>query len=112
MEHGRGKVLGDDSGVTGVRIRNTETDEVSDVVCKGYFSAIGHKPNTEVFADALETDEVGYLVADGVKTSILGIYAAGDVRSHLSSGCYGSGYGMCSGIGSRAIFRGSIALNV
>lgn len=77
------EVLGDDSGVTGVRIRNTETDEVSDVVCKGYFSAIGHKPNTEVFADALETDEVGYLVADGVKTSIPGIYAAGDVADRI-----------------------------
>ena len=77
------EVLGDDCGVTGVRIRNKETDEVSDVVCKGYFSAIGHKPNTEVFADALETDEVGYLVADGVKTSIPGIYAAGDVADRI-----------------------------
>ena len=75
--------MGDDSGVTGVRIRNTETDEVSDVVCKGYFSAIGHKPNTEVFQGALETDEVGYLIADGVKTSIPGIYAAGDVADRI-----------------------------
>ncbi len=77
------EVLGDDSGVTGVRLRNTETDEVKDVVCKGYFSAIGHKPNTEVFADVLETDEVGYLVADGVKTSLPGIYAAGDVADRI-----------------------------
>ena len=77
------EVLGDDSGVTGVRIRNTDTDEVSDVVCKGYFSAIGHKPNTEVFADALETDEVGYLVADGVKTTLPGVYAAGDVADRI-----------------------------
>ena len=77
------EVLGDESGVTGVRIRNTDTDEVSDVVCKGYFSAIGHKPNTEVFADALETDEVGYLVADGVKTTLPGVYAAGDVADRI-----------------------------
>ncbi|OUX38548.1 MAG: thioredoxin-disulfide reductase [Kiritimatiellaceae bacterium TMED266] len=77
------EVLGDDSGVTGVRIRNNERDEVTEVECKGYFSAIGHKPNTEVFADILETDEVGYLVADGVKTSIPGVYAAGDVADRI-----------------------------
>ena len=77
------EVLGDNSGVTGVRIRNTETNEISDVDCKGYFSAIGHKPNTEVFKGVLETDEVGYLIADGVKTSIPGIYAAGDVADRV-----------------------------
>ena len=77
------EVLGDDSGVTGVRIRNTQREEVFVVECKGYFSAIGHKPNTEVFANTLETDEVGYLVADGVKTSIPGVYAAGDVADRI-----------------------------
>ena len=77
------EVLGDDSGVTGVRIRNTQREEVFEVECKGYFSAIGHKPNTEVFANTLETDEVGYLVADGVKTSIPGVYAAGDVADRI-----------------------------
>ena len=69
--------------VTGVRIRNTQREEVFEVECKGYFSAIGHKPNTEVFANTLETDEVGYLVADGVKTSIPGVYAAGDVADRI-----------------------------
>ena len=77
------EVLGDETGVVGVRIRNTETDEVREIECKGYFAAIGHKPNTDVFQGALETDEVGYLIADGVKTSIPGIYAAGDVADRI-----------------------------
>lgn len=77
------EVLGDETGVVGVRIRNTDTDEVREIECKGYFAAIGHKPNTEVFQGALETDEVGYLIADGVKTSIPGIYAAGDVADRI-----------------------------
>ena len=77
------EVLGDEGGVTGVRIRNTETDEVKELDCKGYFSAIGHKPNTEVFVTTLKTDEVGYLVADGVKTSLPGVYAAGDVADRI-----------------------------
>lgn len=77
------EVLGDESGVIGVRLRNRENDEVSEVECKGYFSAIGHKPNTEVFTGMLETDEVGYLVADGVKTSLAGVYAAGDVADRI-----------------------------
>lgn len=77
------EVLGDETGVVGVRIRNTDTDEVREIECKGYFAAIGHKPNTEVFQGALETDEVGYLIAEGVKTSIPGIYAAGDVADRI-----------------------------
>ncbi len=77
------EVLGDDSGVIGVRIRNTETNKISELSCEGYFSAIGHKPNTEVFTKFLKTDDVGYLIADGVKTSIAGIYAAGDVADRI-----------------------------
>ncbi len=72
------EIVGDDSGVTGVKIRNVQTDEVTEVPAAGYFSAIGHKPNTEPF-DQLEKDEVGYLIADGVKTKFEGVYAAGDV---------------------------------
>lgn len=77
------EVLGDETGVVGVRIRNTDTNEVREIECKGYFAAIGHKPNTDVFQGALETDEVGYLIAEGVKTSIPGIYAAGDVADRI-----------------------------
>ncbi len=72
------EIVGDDSGVTGVKIRNVKTDEVAEVPASGYFSAIGHKPNTEPF-DQLDKDEVGYLIADGVKTKFEGVYAAGDV---------------------------------
>lgn len=73
------EVLGDDSGVIGVNIRNVNTDAITKIDCTGYFSAIGHKPNTDVFAGQLEMDDVGYLIADGVKTKIEGVYTAGDV---------------------------------
>jgi thioredoxin reductase (NADPH) len=77
------EVLGDDSGVTGIRVKNVKTGDVSEIECKGYFSAIGHKPNTEAFAGQLETDDVGYLITDGVKTKIKGVYAAGDVSDAI-----------------------------
>jgi thioredoxin reductase (NADPH) len=77
------EVLGDDSGVTGIRVKNVKTGEISEIECSGYFSAIGHKPNTEAFADQLETDDVGYLITDGVKTGIKGVYAAGDVSDAI-----------------------------
>lgn len=73
------EILGDDSGVTGVRIKNVKTGETTDIPASGYFSAIGHKPNTDAFVGQLEMDETGYLVADGVKTKHPGVYAAGDV---------------------------------
>jgi len=77
------EVLGDDSGVTGIRVKNVKSGEISEIECSGYFSAIGHKPNTEPFAEQLETDEVGYLITDGVKTKIKGVYAAGDVSDAI-----------------------------
>ena len=77
------EVLDDEMGVIGVKIKNTLTNEISEIECKGYFSAIGHKPNTDIFLKYLETDDVGYLIADGVKTSIPGIYAAGDVADKI-----------------------------
>ena len=73
------EVLGDDTGVTGVRIKNVRTNELSEISCVGYFSAIGHKPNTGAFEGQLEMDSVGYLITDGVKTKIEGVFAAGDV---------------------------------
>ncbi len=66
--------------VTGVRVKNTETNEEREIEVKGYFSAIGHKPNTDPFVGQLEMDEVGYLMADNTKTSIDGVFAAGDVQ--------------------------------
>ncbi|MBN2702976.1 MAG: thioredoxin-disulfide reductase [Pontiellaceae bacterium] len=73
------EILGDDSGVTGVRIKNVKTGELTDIEASGYFSAIGHKPNTDAFVGQLDMTETGYLIADGVKTKVEGVYAAGDV---------------------------------
>jgi thioredoxin reductase (NADPH) len=77
------EIVGDDSGVTGVRIKNVKTDEITEIPASGYFSAIGHKPNTDAFVGELDLDEVGYLIADGVKTKIQGVYAAGDVSDAI-----------------------------
>ena len=81
------EILGDNSGVTGTRLKNTDgTSEVIDV--KGVFIAIGHKPNTDIFKGQLDMDDTGYLktkggTADNVGlTNIEGIWAAGDVKDH------------------------------
>jgi thioredoxin reductase (NADPH) len=73
-------VLGQDV-VTGVRIRNVLTGKVWDLPCDGLFLAIGHRPNTALFTDQLETDGNGYLVTHhGTATSVPGVFAAGDVQ--------------------------------
>jgi thioredoxin reductase (NADPH) len=77
------EILGDDTGVTGVRIKNVKTGAISEIECVGYFSAIGHKPNTDAFVGQLEMDDVGYLIADGVKTKIEGVFTAGDVSDSI-----------------------------
>ncbi len=77
------EVLGDDV-VTGVRLRNVKTDETTDLPLDGFFLSIGHSPNTKVFGGQLETNEKGYLVThDGTKTSVPGVFAAGDVQDHV-----------------------------
>jgi len=79
------EVLGDDEqGVTGVRLLDLKTNETRVVECVGYFAAIGHKPNTDIFAGILDMDENGYLVTEGksTRTKIEGIFAAGDVQDH------------------------------
>lgn len=73
------EILGDETGVTGVRIKNVKTGDRTDIKASGYFSAIGHKPNTDAFVGQLDMTETGYLIADGVKTKVEGVYAAGDV---------------------------------
>lgn len=65
--------------VTGVKVRNVKTGKLSEIECGGYFAAIGHKPNTDAFVGQLDMDSVGYLITNGVKTKIPGVYAAGDV---------------------------------
>lgn len=77
-------VVGDMKYMTGVRIRNRQTGEESTIEAKGLFYAIGHTPNTSLFKDQLELDEVGYIKTKhgSVETSVEGVYAAGDVQDH------------------------------
>ena len=81
FEHNTAEVLGDEGGVTGVRVVSTAGEErVLDIM--GFFLAIGHHPNVEVFKGQLELDEQGYIkVVPGTsKTSVEGVFAAGDVK--------------------------------
>ncbi|PWT96736.1 MAG: thioredoxin-disulfide reductase [Candidatus Melainabacteria bacterium] len=69
--------------VTGIKLRNLKTKEVTLHAADGVFVAIGHKPNTELFRDQIELTENGYIVTNGVKTSVHGVFAAGDVQDEL-----------------------------
>ena len=91
---------GDPPGVTGVRIKNVKTGEVTDMAMHGVFIAIGHTPNTEVFKGQLETDSAGYIVTgpDSTATNVSGVFAAGDVQDRIfrqavtaaGTGCMGA----------------------
>ncbi len=82
------EVLGDKTGVTGMRIKSTADGKTEDIDLKGVFIAIGHKPNTDIFAGQLNM-EGGYIVTEGgrngnaTQTSIAGVFAAGDVQDHI-----------------------------
>ncbi|HRZ24147.1 MAG TPA: thioredoxin-disulfide reductase, partial [Candidatus Contendobacter sp.] len=82
------EVLGDDSGVTGIRARNVKTGATREIPLQGVFIAIGHKPNTDLFAGQLEMNN-GYIQVKGgseggaTSTSIPGVFAAGDVADHV-----------------------------
>jgi thioredoxin reductase (NADPH) len=78
------EVLGDDR-VSGVTVRNLKTDELSELKAEGFFVAIGHDPNTELFRGQIEMDEAGYIVTKGksTETNIPGVFAAGDVQDHV-----------------------------
>lgn len=73
------EILGDDSGVTGARFERN--GEIFDIALDGFFLAIGRVPNTAWLGGQLETDENGYILADGVKTARKGVFVAGDVRN-------------------------------
>jgi thioredoxin reductase (NADPH) len=80
------EVLGNDKdGVTGVRIKDVNTGQTHEIACSGYFAAIGHKPNTDLFKGILDMDEVGYLKTKpgSSYTSIPGVFAAGDVQDRV-----------------------------
>ncbi len=82
------EVLGDDSGVTGMRLKHATTGETKEITLKGVFIAIGHKPNTDIFEGQLEM-EGGYIVTKAGRegnftaTSVPGVFAAGDVQDHI-----------------------------
>ena len=71
-------------GVTGVKFKNLKTGKTSDFKCDGLFIAIGHEPNSKLFADQLDLDPTGYIIThDGPKTNIPGVFACGDVQDHV-----------------------------
>lgn len=76
------EILGDDMGVTGVRLENTRTGDKSELNIHGIFIAIGHDPATKVFKGKVNMDEEGYIITapDSTATNIPGVYAAGDVK--------------------------------
>lgn len=78
------EVLGGD-GVTGARIKNNQTGEESEISATGFFVAIGHKPNTDVFKDFIEMDETGYIkaVPGTGKTNVKGVFVAGDAADKV-----------------------------
>jgi thioredoxin reductase (NADPH) len=82
------EVLGDQSGVTGVRIKNVNDGSTKEIELKGCFIAIGHSPNTEIFKGQLEMKD-GYIITKGghngfaTMTSVPGVFAAGDVQDHV-----------------------------
>jgi len=75
------EIVGDDSGVTGIRLKSTLDASLKELPVHGVFIAIGHKPNTDFVGDQLEMDETGYLITRGksTATSVDGVFAAGDV---------------------------------
>lgn len=87
-DHTLQEIVGDDSGVTGMHIKSVKDDSVDQVALAGVFIAIGHKPNTDLFADQLDMKD-GYLTihsgttGNATTTSVPGVFAAGDVADHI-----------------------------
>jgi thioredoxin reductase (NADPH) len=87
-DHTLDEVLGDNSGVTGMRVKNVKTGALTDKTLQGVFIAIGHKPNTDLFAGQLDMVN-GYIVTrtglegNATATSVPGVFAAGDVQDHV-----------------------------
>lgn len=79
------EVLGDGQVVTGVRTVNRATGEKTEIAATGFFVAIGHKPNTDIFADFLQLDETGYIInkSGTAKTNIAGVFVSGDAADHV-----------------------------
>ena len=79
------EVLGDGQVVTGVRAKNRATGETIEIPATGFFVAIGHKPNTDIFKDYLDLDETGYIknIPGTAKTNVPGVFVGGDAADHV-----------------------------
>ena len=94
------EILGDDSGVTGIRVINNKTGKTSNISVQGFFLAIGHKPNTDIFRGIIDMDETGYIqvLPGSTKTNIPGVFAVGDAADKVyrqavtaaGTGCMGA----------------------
>lgn len=94
------EVLGDDSGVTGVRVVDNKSGAKKEIAIQGFFLAIGHKPNTDIFKEYLDLDETGYIkvLPGSTKTNIEGVFAVGDAADRVyrqavtaaGTGCMGA----------------------
>ena len=85
MNHDTVEILGDGQVVTAVKAKNKTTGDVFDIPATGFFVAIGHKPNTDIFADYLNLDETGYIinVPGTSKTNVNGVFVGGDAADHV-----------------------------
>jgi thioredoxin reductase (NADPH) len=85
MNHDTVEVLGDGQVVTGVKAKNKTTNEDFEIPATGFFVAIGHKPNTDIFAEYITLDETGYIVnlPGSSKTNIPGVFVGGDAADHV-----------------------------
>ena len=79
------EVIGDDAVVTGVKVKNILTNKIDTINATGFFVAIGHKPNTEIFKDFLNLDETGYIINEkgSSKTNINGVFVSGDAADKI-----------------------------
>jgi len=94
------EILGDESGVTGVRLRDTLTGEKREISVQGFFLAIGHKPNTDIFKEYIDMDKTGYsqVVPGSTRTNVEGVFAVGDAADSVyrqavtaaGTGCMGA----------------------
>ncbi|HTE30668.1 MAG TPA: thioredoxin-disulfide reductase [Chryseolinea sp.] len=94
------EILGNEQGVTGVRLKDTRTGAKKELAVEGFFLAIGHKPNTDIFKEYLDMDETGYIqiVPGTTKTNIEGVFAVGDAADNVyrqavtaaGTGCMGA----------------------
>jgi len=85
MNHDTVEVLGDGQVVTAVKAKNKTTNEIFDIPATGFFVAIGHKPNTDIFVDYLNLDETGYIINEPgtSKTNVKGVFVGGDAADHV-----------------------------